>query len=100
MSRFIDIEQCLEEEAQRQENEICLIASENYMSECVLDACGSKFINKYAEGYSGHRYYGGCSIVDKLEDIAKKLENCLVVNGQMFNQIQDVKPIKQFIWLC
>lgn len=72
MSRFIDIEQCLEEEAQRQENEICLIASENYMSECVLDACGSKFINKYAEGYSGHRYYGGCSIVDKLEDIANE----------------------------
>lgn len=86
MSNFLDIEKCIEEEAQRQENEICLIASENYMSKDVLDACGSKFINKYAEGYSGHRYYGGCSIVDKLEDIAnreaRELFNCKWSNVQ------------------
>ena len=86
MSNFLDIEKCIEEEAQRQENEICLIASENYMSKDVLDACGSKFINKYAEGYSKHRYYGGCSIVDKLEDIAnreaRELFNCKWSNVQ------------------
>lgn len=86
MSNFLDIEKCIKEEEERQENEICLIASENYMSKDVLDACGSKFINKYAEGYSGHRYYGGCSIVDKLEDIAnreaRELFNCKWSNVQ------------------
>lgn len=86
MSKWLEIEKCIEEEAQRQEEEICLIASENYMSESVMDACGSKFINKYAEGYSGHRYYGGCSVVDKLEDLAnecaRKLFNCKWSNVQ------------------
>jgi glycine hydroxymethyltransferase len=80
MSKWLEIQKCIDEEAQRQEDEICLIASENYMSRDVLSACGSKFINKYAEGYSGHRYYGGCSVVDKLEDLAnecaRKLFNC------------------------
>lgn len=73
MSDFIDIQLMIEEERNRQENEICLIASENYMSDCVMDACGSIFINKYAEGYSNRRYYGGCSVVDKLEDKANEL---------------------------
>ena len=72
MDRWLELEQAIDAEALRQENEICLIASENYMSQCVLDACGSKLINKYAEGYSGHRYYGGCSIVDKIENIANE----------------------------
>lgn len=86
MSKWLEIQKCLDEEAERQENEICLIASENYMSKDVLDACGSKLINKYAEGYSGHRYYGGCSVVDKLEDLAnecaRKLFNCKWSNVQ------------------
>ena len=72
MDRWLELEQAIDAEALRQENEICLIASENYMSQCVLDACGSKLINKYAEGYSGHRYYGGCSVVDKIENIANE----------------------------
>lgn len=72
MDKWLELEQAIDAEAIRQENEICLIASENYMSQCVLDACGSKLINKYAEGYSGHRYYGGCSIVDKIENIANE----------------------------
>ena len=72
MDKWLEIEQAIDEEALRQENEICLIASENYMSKDVLDACGSKLINKYAEGYSGHRYYGGCSVVDKIENIANE----------------------------
>lgn len=86
MSKWLEIQKCIDEEAQRQEDEICLIASENYMSRDVLSACGSKFINKYAEGYSGHRYYGGCSVVDKLEDLAnecaRKLFNCKWSNVQ------------------
>ena len=86
MSDFIDIQLMIEEERKRQENEICLIASENYMSDCVMDACGSIFINKYAEGYSNRRYYGGCSVVDKLEDkaneLARRLFNCKWSNVQ------------------
>lgn len=86
MSKWLEIQKCIDEEAQRQEDEICLIASENYMSRDVLDACGSKLINKYAEGYSGHRYYGGCSVVDKVEDLAnecaRKLFNCKWSNVQ------------------
>lgn len=86
MSDFIDIQNMIEEERKRQENEICLIASENYMSDCVMDACGSIFINKYAEGYSNRRYYGGCSVVDKLEDkaneLARRLFDCKWSNVQ------------------
>ena len=86
MSDFIDIQLMIEEERKRQENEICLIASENYMSDCVMDGCGSIFINKYAEGYSNRRYYGGCSVVDKLEDkaneLARRLFDCKWSNVQ------------------
>ena len=86
MSDFIDIQLMIEEERKRQENEICLIASENYMSECVMDACGTIFINKYAEGYPNRRYYGGCSVVDKLEDkaneLARRLFKCKWSNVQ------------------
>ena len=83
---YWEIMDLIEEERKRQENEICLIASENYMSEGVMDACGSVLINKYAEGYSEHRYYGGCSVVDKIETIAieraKQLFNCKWANVQ------------------
>ena len=62
--------QALEEERQRQENHIELIASENYASPRVLEAQGSQLTNKYAEGYPGKRYYGGCEFVDKAEQLA------------------------------
>ena len=80
------IKELIKEEAQRQENEICLIASENYMSRDVLDACGSVLINKYAEGYSGHRYYAGCEFIDKIEnkanELVRQLFNCKWSNVQ------------------
>jgi len=83
---YWEVMDLIEEERKRQENEICLIASENYMSEGVMDACGSVLINKYAEGYPEHRYYGGCSVVDKIETIAieraKQLFNCKWANVQ------------------
>lgn len=60
----------IEEEKNRQENHIELIASENFVSPQVLEAAGSYFTNKYAEGYPNKRYYGGCEVVDKLEEIA------------------------------
>ena len=58
------------EEETRQQNEICLIASENIPSPDVMAACGSIFMAKYSEGYPNARYYGGCQIVDKLEQLA------------------------------
>ncbi|WP_445399510.1 serine hydroxymethyltransferase [Zobellella sp. An-6] len=60
----------MEEEAARQEQHIELIASENYTSPAVMEAQGSVLTNKYAEGYPGKRYYGGCEAVDKVEQLA------------------------------
>ena len=57
-------------EAERQDHEIELIASENYVSKDVLEANGSILTNKYSEGYPGRRYYGGCSIIDEVESLA------------------------------
>ena len=60
----------IESEKKRQRNNINLIASENYPSKAVLEAQGSVLTNKYAEGYPGKRYYGGCQNVDQVEAIA------------------------------
>lgn len=65
-----EIKQAISDEEQRQEDHIELIASENYVSPSVLEAQGSVLTNKYAEGYSHKRYYGGCAYVDKVEDLA------------------------------
>ena len=65
-----DIAKALREEAQRQHRNLELIASENFVSEAVLEAVGSVLTNKYAEGYPGRRYYGGCEVVDVVEDLA------------------------------
>ena len=76
----------IEKERQRQVNGIELIASENFVSPQVLEAMGSVLTNKYAEGYPGNRYYGGCEIVDQTEQIAidrlKKLFNAEYANVQ------------------
>ncbi len=73
-------------ELKRQQEHIELIASENIVSKAVLDAQGSILTNKYAEGYPGKRYYGGCEFVDKAEELAlervKKLFNCKFANVQ------------------
>lgn len=61
----------LEKELNRQRNKIELIASENFVSDGVMEAMGSYLTNKYAEGYPGHRYYGGCEYVDMVEDLAR-----------------------------
>ena len=61
----------IEEEFSRQTNTLEMIASENFTSKAVMEAAGSVLTNKYAEGYPGKRYYGGCESVDKIEDIAR-----------------------------
>lgn len=65
-----EIAAAIGEELGRQRNKIELIASENFVSPAVMEAMGSVLTNKYAEGYPGHRYYGGCEYVDKVETIA------------------------------
>ena len=81
-----EIEGIIEEEYRRQNGQIELIASENFTSPAVMAAMGSVLTNKYAEGYPGRRYYGGCEVVDKAEELArqraKKLFGCEHVNVQ------------------
>ena len=62
----------IKEETARQNNKIELIASENFVSKAVMAAMGSTLTNKYAEGYPGKRYYGGCEVVDQIEDLARE----------------------------
>ncbi|MET1248658.1 serine hydroxymethyltransferase [Sporolactobacillus sp. STCC-11] len=66
-----EVFEAIEKELGRQRNKIELIASENFVSTAVLEAAGSVLTNKYAEGYPGHRYYGGCEYVDIVEDLAR-----------------------------
>ena len=81
-----DIYKAINDELIRQQNHIELIASENIVSQAVLEAQGSVLTNKYAEGYPGKRYYNGCEHVDVAEELAierlKKLFNCKFANAQ------------------
>jgi len=76
----------IEAEKKRQRDGLEMIASENYVSEAVLEATGSILTNKYAEGYPGKKYYSGCEFIDQVENIAierlKKLFNCKFANVQ------------------
>src|SRR5579863_5196786 len=76
----------IQKETRRQDGQLELIASENFTSEAVLEATGSVFTNKYAEGYPGKRYYGGCEVTDEVENLAreraKKLFKAEYVNVQ------------------
>jgi glycine hydroxymethyltransferase len=81
-----EVFQILKNEIERQQNKLELIASENFVSPAVLEAAGSPLTNKYAEGYPGKRYYGGCEFVDMAEDLArerlKKIFNAEYANVQ------------------
>ena len=81
-----EIAKCISEEVERQNSHIELIASENWVSKAVMAAMGSPLTNKYAEGYPGKRYYGGCECVDEVERLAieraKELFGCEYVNVQ------------------
>ena len=81
-----DLWVAIQEEEQRQEDHIELIASENYASPRVMQAQGTKLTNKYAEGYSGKRYYGGCEFVDKAEDLA--IERAKALFGAAYANVQ------------
>jgi glycine hydroxymethyltransferase len=81
-----DVKSAIDAELKRQQRQIELIASENIVSRAVLEAQGSVLTNKYAEGYPGRRYYGGCEFVDEVErlaiDRAKRLFDCKFANVQ------------------
>lgn len=82
----VDVYDVIKNELNRQESQVELIASENFVSKDVLSAIGSILTNKYAEGYPGKRYYGGCQFVDQIESLAIervcKLFNCKYANVQ------------------
>ena len=86
MKRDIDLFNMIEHEHQRQKRGIELIASENFVSTQVMEAMGSCLTNKYAEGYSGHRYYGGCDIIDQVEDLA--IERLCQLYGAEYANVQ------------
>ena len=86
MKKDTQIFEIIEKERQRQLHGIELIASENFVSDQVMAAMGSCLTNKYAEGYPGHRYYGGCQFIDEAEQLAidrlKKLFGAEYANVQ------------------
>ncbi len=81
-----EIYDSIEKELNRQRNKIELIASENFVSESVMEAMGSYMTNKYAEGYPGHRYYGGCEYVDIAENLA--IERAKKLFGAEYANVQ------------
>ncbi|MGP1406015.1 serine hydroxymethyltransferase [Filifactor alocis] len=86
MQTDLDVYNVLEEELQRQKQNLELIASENIVSKAVMEAMGSCFTNKYAEGYPSKRYYGGCEFVDKLEVLA--IERAKKIFGAEYANVQ------------
>ena len=87
-----EIMQAIEQEKKRQQNKLEMIASENFTSKAVMEAMGTVLTNKYAEGYPGHRYYGGCEYVDVVESLAieraKKLFGAEHANVQPHSGVQ------------
>jgi glycine hydroxymethyltransferase len=86
MHRDEQIFELIEAEKERQINGIELIASENFASPQVLEAVGSVLTNKYAEGYPGKRYYGGCEVVDEVENVA--IERAKTLFGAAYANVQ------------
>ena len=91
----------IEKEHQRQLKGIELIASENFVSDQVMQAMGSCLTNKYAEGYPGKRYYGGCEVVDQSEQIAiDRVKKSSVPNGPTFNPTRAHRPMLPYSLPC
>nr|WP_290941985.1 hypothetical protein [Haliscomenobacter sp.] len=91
----------IHEELDRQRKGIELIASENFTSQAVLDAMGTCLTNKYAEGYPGKRYYGGCEVVDKLNKLPSTV--CALCSGQntpTYNPTLVHGQCRPFFWLA
>lgn len=94
-----EIGTAIENETRRQQDNLELIASENIVSKTVMQAQGSILTNKYAEGYPGRRYYGGCEFIDVVENLAieRAKKNYLVPSLLMFNHTLVRRPIPRLI---
>ena len=100
---FIDPElaAAIEGEKERQNLTIELIASENFVPEVILEAQGSLLTNKYAEGYPGRRYHGGCQFIDIVESLAiERAKSCLVLSMPTYSHIQASTQTLQYSWQC
>ncbi|MEG0500036.1 MAG: serine hydroxymethyltransferase, partial [Rikenellaceae bacterium] len=86
MMRDTQLFSLIQEEKERQMHGIELIASENFVSDAVMEAVGSVLTNKYAEGYPGVRYYGGCQVVDKVEQLA--IDRVCELYGAVYANVQ------------
>jgi len=86
MQRDLQIFELIEAEKERQINGLELIASENFVSDQVMEAAGSVLTNKYAEGYPGKRYYGGCEVVDEVEQLA--IDRAKTLFGAAYANVQ------------
>lgn len=99
----VDPELCgaMRKELTRQREHLELIASENFVSDAVLAAMGSHLTNKYAEGYPGKRYYGGCQYVDIVEDLARERAKALSAQSmRMCSRIPAHRPTWLSILPC
>ena len=92
MKRDEQIFELIQAEHQRQLDGLELIASENFASQQVMDAAGSVLTNKYAEGYPGKRYYGGCEIVDEVEQIA--IDRAKALFGAAYANVQPHRGLR------
>ena len=96
-----EIADAIKAEMERQNSHIELIASENWVSKAVMAAMGSPLTNKYAEGYPGKRYYGGCQCVDVVENLPEtERKSYLAVSMQMFSHIQEHRQTWQYFLQC
>ncbi len=97
-----DVAAAIEAEMDRQNSHIELIASENWVSDAVMEAQGSIMTNKYAEGYPGKRYYGGCQCVDVVENPSRSRErkNCLAVIMQTYSRIPARRQTWRYLSQC
>ena len=86
MKQDIQLFELIKKESERQRSGLELIASENYVSDDVLKAMGSICTNKYAEGYPGKRYYGGCEVVDQIEQLA--IDRLKAIYGACWANVQ------------
>lgn len=99
MERDNEIFDIIDREHLRQRRGIEFIASENFVSDEVMRAMGSCLTNKYAEGYPGHRYYGGCQIVDEAETIAiERAKSFSELNGQTCSLIAEHRQTWRYSW--
>lgn len=92
-----EVAAAMKAETERQNSHIELIASENFVSKAVMAAMGSTCTNKYAEGYPGKRYYGGCEHVDVIETLAiERAKELLAVLMQMFSHTPEHRQTWQY----